>query len=78
MLQRLRHYAEKRGAAPELIIELDTVGLKSDLSTGVTLYAVRSSHNARVMGLTPRFFLFFSFRNPAPRVTIRSREALAP
>ena len=78
LLQRLRDYSKKRGAAPDLIIEFDTVGLESDLSTGVALYAVRSDHNARVMGLTHRFFLFFSFRNPAPRVTIKSREALAP
>ena len=43
MLQRLRDYSKKRGAAPDLIIEFDTVGLKGNLSTGVTLYAVRSN-----------------------------------
>lgn len=26
----------------------------------------------------PRFFLFFSFLKPAPRVTIKSAEAFAP
>ena len=67
-------------SARSLVVKLDAVGLHGDLSAGVALSAdhQREVSEQRWGSLTPRFFLFFSFLNPAPRVTIRSLEAFAP
>jgi hypothetical protein len=60
-----------------LIVEFDTVRFHGDLSSGIRLDCQLVTM-VEVNVLTPRFFLFFSFLNPAPRVTIKSRDALAP
>jgi hypothetical protein len=60
-----------------LIVEFDTVRFHGDLSSSVRLDCQLVTM-AEVNVLTPRFFLFFSFLNPAPRVTIKSLDALAP
>jgi hypothetical protein len=81
--ERWMRRSQCREMTRRLVVELDAVGLERDLATDIALTGVSilfpCSPNPRSKpALTPRFFLFFSFLNPAPRVTIRSRLALAP